>query len=131
MLPTCLLGDSVFLQTSASLDRKDKNNSACGSLDSSEGDSKEFGFSISDGLYERGVFVSAVRPGGPAAGPGGLKIYDKILQVFLWIQHAIETSYCYDTGMNIQQIIIIVYRPSSMLRTGWTLSPNQAPQLVL
>ena len=25
------------------------------------------------------------------------------------------------------QIIIIVYRPFSMLRTGWTFSPNQAP----
>ena len=24
-------------------------------------------------------------------------------------------------------IIIIVYRPFSMLRTGWTFSPNQAP----
>ena len=24
-------------------------------------------------------------------------------------------------------IIVVVYRPLSMLRTGWTFSPNQAP----
>lgn len=52
----------------------------CDDSASSNGD-QQFGFSLSDGLYERGVFVSAIRPRGPAAGPNGLKLYDKILQV--------------------------------------------------
>jgi len=38
-----------------------------------------FGFSLSDGLYEKGVYVSGIRHGGPASS--GLKEFDKILQV--------------------------------------------------
>ncbi|XP_013397244.1 glutamate receptor-interacting protein 1-like isoform X2 [Lingula anatina] len=41
---------------------------------------EDFGFCLSDGLYEKGVFVSAVRPGGPG-DRAGLRIYDRILQV--------------------------------------------------
>lgn len=43
---------------------------------------EDFGFSVSDGLYERGVFINRIRPGGPAdlAKPR-LKPYDRILQV--------------------------------------------------
>ncbi|XP_043943995.1 glutamate receptor-interacting protein 1 [Protopterus annectens] len=40
----------------------------------------DFGFSISDGLLEKGVYVSNIRPNGPA-DLGGLKPYDRILQV--------------------------------------------------
>ncbi|CAN0068014.1 unnamed protein product [Lampetra planeri] len=43
-------------------------------------DGEDFGFSLSDGLLEKGVFVSAVRQGGPAS-IGGLQQYDRILQV--------------------------------------------------
>lgn len=39
----------------------------------------DFGFSLSDGVYEKGVYVSGVKPGGPASE--GLLPYDKILQV--------------------------------------------------
>jgi len=39
----------------------------------------DFGFSLSDGVFEKGVYVGAVRPGGPAAG--ALKPYDRVLQV--------------------------------------------------
>ncbi|XP_064483424.1 glutamate receptor-interacting protein 2-like isoform X2 [Ornithodoros turicata] len=42
---------------------------------------EDFGFSVSDGLYERGVFVNRIRPGGPADLGGMLKPYDRILQV--------------------------------------------------
>uniref|UniRef100_S4R9K3 PDZ domain-containing protein n=1 Tax=Petromyzon marinus TaxID=7757 RepID=S4R9K3_PETMA len=43
-------------------------------------DGEDFGFSLSDGLLEKGVFVSAVRQAGPAS-IGGLQQYDRILQV--------------------------------------------------
>ena len=39
----------------------------------------DFGFSVADGATEPGVFVKAVRPGGPAMDR--LKAFDKILQV--------------------------------------------------
>lgn len=42
---------------------------------------EDFGFSISDGLYERGVFVNNIRKGGPADMSGMLKRYDRIIQV--------------------------------------------------
>uniref|UniRef100_A0A3Q3ECY0 PDZ domain-containing protein n=1 Tax=Labrus bergylta TaxID=56723 RepID=A0A3Q3ECY0_9LABR len=41
---------------------------------------EDFGFSVSDGLLDRGVYVSNIRPGGPAE-KGGLRAYDRILQV--------------------------------------------------
>lgn len=43
-------------------------------------DLEDFGFSVSDGLLDRGVYVSNIRPGGPAEG-GGLRAFDRILQV--------------------------------------------------
>lgn len=42
---------------------------------------EDFGFSISDGLYERGVFVNNIRKGGPADLSGMLKRYDRVIQV--------------------------------------------------
>jgi len=42
-------------------------------------DTDDFGFSLSDGVFEKGVYVGAIRPGGPAAG--ALKPYDRVLQV--------------------------------------------------
>ncbi|EHA98687.1 Glutamate receptor-interacting protein 2 [Heterocephalus glaber] len=41
---------------------------------------RDFGFSVSDGLLERGVYVHTVRPGGPAQH-GGLRPFDRVLQV--------------------------------------------------
>ncbi|XP_077996877.1 glutamate receptor-interacting protein 1-like [Glandiceps talaboti] len=46
-----------------------------------DNDYDDFGFSLSDGLYERGVYVSAVRTGGPAACSDNVRPYDRILQV--------------------------------------------------
>ncbi|TMS02593.1 Glutamate receptor-interacting protein 1 [Larimichthys crocea] len=43
-------------------------------------DLEDFGFSVSDGLLDRGVYVSNIRPGGPAER-GGLRAYDRILQI--------------------------------------------------
>ncbi|XP_065203525.1 glutamate receptor-interacting protein 2 [Planococcus citri] len=42
---------------------------------------EDFGFSISDGLYERGVFINRIRQGGPADKRGVLQPFDRILQV--------------------------------------------------
>ncbi|KAF4525915.1 hypothetical protein B566_EDAN014632 [Ephemera danica] len=42
---------------------------------------EDFGFSLSDGLYERGVYVNRIRRGGPADLSGRLRPYDRILQV--------------------------------------------------
>uniref|UniRef100_A0A671YGS6 Glutamate receptor interacting protein 2a n=1 Tax=Sparus aurata TaxID=8175 RepID=A0A671YGS6_SPAAU len=43
-------------------------------------ESHDFGFSVSDGLLEKGVFVNMIRPDGPA-DLAGLKPFDRILQV--------------------------------------------------
>uniref|UniRef100_A0AAX7TDC5 PDZ domain-containing protein n=1 Tax=Astatotilapia calliptera TaxID=8154 RepID=A0AAX7TDC5_ASTCA len=41
---------------------------------------RDFGFSVSDGLLEKGVYVNMIRPDGPA-DQAGLKPFDRILQV--------------------------------------------------
>ncbi|XP_075284013.1 glutamate receptor-interacting protein 1 isoform X9 [Opisthocomus hoazin] len=41
---------------------------------------EDFGFSVSDGLLEKGVYVKNIRPAGPG-DLGGLKPYDRLLQV--------------------------------------------------
>ncbi|XP_069375913.1 glutamate receptor-interacting protein 1 isoform X8 [Paralichthys olivaceus] len=43
-------------------------------------DLEDFGFSVSDGLLDRGVYVNNIRTGGPAER-GGLRAYDRILQI--------------------------------------------------
>ncbi|XP_064161027.1 glutamate receptor-interacting protein 2-like isoform X1 [Anguilla rostrata] len=43
-------------------------------------ESDDFGFSVSDGFLEKGVYVNMIRPEGPAER-AGLKPYDRILQV--------------------------------------------------
>ena len=44
-------------------------------------DEPDYGFSLSDGVYEKGVYLSALRPGGPAERCGVIRAYDRILQV--------------------------------------------------
>ncbi|XP_061815730.1 glutamate receptor-interacting protein 1 isoform X2 [Nerophis lumbriciformis] len=43
-------------------------------------DSEDFGFSVSDGVLDRGVYVNNIRAGGPAER-GGLQAYDRLLQI--------------------------------------------------
>ncbi|XP_050748258.1 glutamate receptor-interacting protein 1 isoform X1 [Gymnogyps californianus] len=45
-----------------------------------DSDGDDFGFSVSDGLLEKGVYVKNIRPAGPG-DLGGLKPYDRLLQV--------------------------------------------------
>ena len=42
---------------------------------------EDFGFSVSDGLYEKGIFVNRIRAGGPADLSGLLRPLDRILQI--------------------------------------------------
>lgn len=42
---------------------------------------EDFGFSVRDGLYEEGIFVHHIRPGGPADVSGLLKPQDRILYI--------------------------------------------------
>lgn len=42
---------------------------------------EDFGFSVSDGLYYKGVYINRIRPGGPADASGLLQPLDRILQV--------------------------------------------------
>jgi len=44
----------------------------------------DYGFSVSDGLYERGVYINRIRSGGPADQVAVLKPYDRIIQVRLF-----------------------------------------------
>uniref|UniRef100_A0A915I874 PDZ domain-containing protein n=1 Tax=Romanomermis culicivorax TaxID=13658 RepID=A0A915I874_ROMCU len=41
----------------------------------------DFGFSVSDGVAEKGIFINKVRPKGPADFSGNIRPYDKLLQV--------------------------------------------------
>ena len=42
----------------------------------------DFGFSVSDGLYDKGIYVARVRPGGPADNSVNLlRPMDRILQI--------------------------------------------------
>ncbi|XP_056131868.1 glutamate receptor-interacting protein 1 [Lampris incognitus] len=43
-------------------------------------DVEDFGFSVSDGLLDRGVYINNIRAGGPAQC-SGLRAYDRILQI--------------------------------------------------
>jgi len=45
---------------------------------------EDFGFSVSDGLYERGVYINRIRKGGPADMSTVLRPYDRILQVCMF-----------------------------------------------
>uniref|UniRef100_A0A3B5RCD9 Glutamate receptor interacting protein 2 n=1 Tax=Xiphophorus maculatus TaxID=8083 RepID=A0A3B5RCD9_XIPMA len=70
-----------FMQTN----KTNKNISqACVLLDQvtviKDPESDDFGFSVSDGFLEKGVYVNMIRPDGPA-DRAGLKPFDRILQV--------------------------------------------------
>lgn len=41
----------------------------------------DFGFSVSDGMQDKGVYINKIRTGGPADLSGNIKPFDRILQV--------------------------------------------------
>lgn len=61
----------------------------------------DYGFSVSDGLYERGVYINRIRSGGPADVVGLLKPFDRIMQVCTIAQCTFAIFTC------TQSIIII------------------------
>ena len=76
-------------------------------------DSRDFGFSVSDGLLEKGVYVNMIRPDGPA-DQAGLKPYDRILQVHQVSFTCISVNCCsigYICGTSKQHICSFVDVP--------------------
>ena len=53
------------------------------------------GFSVSDGLVDKGVFVHSVKPDGPAAR-AGIHSYDKLLQINN-TRHFVLKNICVET----------------------------------
>lgn len=51
----------------------------------------DFGFSVSDGILEKGVYVNMIRPGGPA-DRSGLQPYDRILQVSVYCNKPLSAA---------------------------------------
>ena len=43
-------------------------------------ETNSYGFSVSDGVLDKGVFIHSIKPDGPAAR-AGIQPYDKILQI--------------------------------------------------
>ncbi len=61
----------------------------------------DYGFSVSDGLYERGVYINRIRSGGPADVVGLLRPYDRIMQVSLTGVYCPMNCYCSSRKYNI------------------------------
>lgn len=63
----------------------------------------DYGFSVSDGLYERGVYINRIRSGGPADTVGLLKPFDRIVQVsfFFFFEFLMWTMF--------ENIIILIF----------------------
>lgn len=53
---------------------------------------EDFGFSVADGLLEKGVYVKNIRPAGPG-DLGGLKPYDRLLQVRPQMEFYLEINW--------------------------------------
>lgn len=69
---------------------------------------EDFGFSVSDGLYEKGVYVNRIRKGGPADRSGVLKPFDRILQVRNYIRESM-----YFKLLIFLTIVIVICAPMS------------------
>lgn len=74
-----------------------------------ESDLEDFGFSVSDGLLEKGVYVNNIRPGGPAE-VAGLKPYDRLLQVGYHITQSTE---------GVKHPVVVSVGKSRHLRYGY------------
>ena len=94
-------------------------------------DQGDFGFGLSDGVYEKGVYISALRPGGPGEKSGFLRPYDRILQVGIWyplvMTDKIGIGFC--TGTNNFSCVGLTTRITVVLpricidRVGQSINP--------
>ncbi|KAJ8008851.1 hypothetical protein DPEC_G00082740 [Dallia pectoralis] len=92
-----------------------------------ETDLEDFGFSVSDGLLEKGVYVNNIRPGGPAE-VGGLKSYDRLLQ----INHVRTRDFdcCLVVPLiaeSVNKLDLVISRNPTSSRTGSQSDLNQIP----
>lgn len=69
-------------------------------------ESLDFGFSVSDGLLEKGVFVNMIRPDGPA-DQAGLQPYDRILQVKNHLDVSQDYLVVRKLGLKLRDVIFI------------------------
>lgn len=77
-----------------------------------QNDSDDFGFSLSDGVFEKGVYVGAVKPNGPAAEV--LRPYDRLLQVAHFPLSKCQQNCILSTTQHLLDFIInynIYYKP--------------------
>lgn len=75
---------------------------------------EDFGFSVSDGLYEKGVYINRIRKGGPADRSGMLQPYDRILQVCMSNGHYPSFFYYFISCMPafITSVFVLKYEKS-------------------
>lgn len=78
-------------------------------------DTGSFGFSVSDGLNDKGVFIQSVKPDGPAAR-AGIHPYDKILQI--------NNTRCSD--MDSAAVILSIGSSGNRLRLHLSRNPAAA-----
>ncbi|KAM8758936.1 glutamate receptor-interacting protein 2 isoform 2-T2 [Rhynchonycteris naso] len=64
----------------------------------------DFGFSVSDGLLEKGIYVHTVRPEGPAQR-GGLQPFDRVLQYVSTVDLCEPCSACADGGCALLSLL--------------------------
>ena len=69
---------------------------------------EDFGFSVSDGLYERGIYINRIRKGGPADESGLLRPFDRILQINQVMQ---------EEGRE-EELTLLHYRPGQLSSTA-------------
>ncbi|KAM7401587.1 hypothetical protein PAMP_016892 [Pampus punctatissimus] len=82
-------------------------------------ESDDFGFSVSDGFLEKGVYVNMIRPDGPA-DRAGLKPYDRILQclttdVAIVEVHIVQILLLQSNAIPMKNFLKSFYVPSSFL----------------
>ncbi|ELU00765.1 hypothetical protein CAPTEDRAFT_224220 [Capitella teleta] len=79
-------------------------------------DSEDFGFGLSDGVYEKGVYLSAIRPGGPADRSGVLRQFDRVLQV-----NGIKTK-----DLDCQQVVPLIIQSGNQVELVVSRNPLAA-----
>ncbi|ESN96629.1 hypothetical protein HELRODRAFT_153427, partial [Helobdella robusta] len=79
-------------------------------------DKEDFGFSLSDGVFEKGVYVGAVRAKGPASTK--LKPFDRILQAFFYLVNNIKSK-----DMECSQLVPLIASSGNTLELVITRNP--------
>uniref|UniRef100_A0AAY4DS96 PDZ domain-containing protein n=1 Tax=Denticeps clupeoides TaxID=299321 RepID=A0AAY4DS96_9TELE len=90
-------------------------------------DSGDFGFSVSDGVLEKGVYVNMIRPDGPAH-QAGLQPYDRILQV----NHARTRDFDCCLAVPLiggagEQLQLVISRNPLTQADSWTAQDREEP----